>query len=289
MPPARPPPRTGPNRQQQQHPQPQSSQHHLPLAPQHTLVFSYGSNSLAQLRVRVDNPSLTASAATLPGYARVFCLSSPSWGRGGVASLAPAEGAAARGSVVALSPAELARLDAFEGGYRQERLMADVRGAATPVVAYIAGPSRASVADPWTRAMTAEPTEMYLAAVRIHLRENWPPEVCDSVEIASWERGRVVRRSEWVYPGVERLGMEALLVEANYISAAPWVDGGPSRLTRVVDAATALRKAGIGGAAALRKAAMRPGGVNGQLRNVSAEPLCGAMLDALLRVCGAGR
>ena len=86
----------------------------LASASQDTVVFSYGSNGINQLRARVRNPELTSAPATLHGYARVFCLASPRWSGGGVASLAPQAGAATRGTVVALSAAELARLDAFE-------------------------------------------------------------------------------------------------------------------------------------------------------------------------------
>jgi cation transport regulator ChaC len=52
-----------------------------------TLVFSYGSNSTAQLRARVQNPHLMTYPATLKGYVRVFCKHSERWGGGGVASL----------------------------------------------------------------------------------------------------------------------------------------------------------------------------------------------------------
>jgi len=81
-----------------------------------TPVFSYGSNSTAQLRGRLANPALATVKACAPGFARVFCLRSRGWGGGGVASLAPTgePGAAARGAVVRLTTAELARLDEFE-------------------------------------------------------------------------------------------------------------------------------------------------------------------------------
>ena len=85
------------------------------------LVFSYGSNSTAQLRARVGCPALTSLPARAPGWLRVFCLRSAGWGGGGVASLAPADqDKVVFGAVVALTPVQLEMLDAYEGGYRKE-------------------------------------------------------------------------------------------------------------------------------------------------------------------------
>ena len=70
------------------------------------LVFGYGSNGVAQLRARCSNPTLTLRPARLPDHARVFCLRSPRWGQGGVASLAPAPHQHCLGSVAELSVKE---------------------------------------------------------------------------------------------------------------------------------------------------------------------------------------
>ena len=79
-------------------------------------LFSYGSNSLPQLRARVLNPSLTEHPAKCHGFRRVFCSSIPRWG-GAVASMARTDDPADEvyGSCVELSVQELARLDGFEG------------------------------------------------------------------------------------------------------------------------------------------------------------------------------
>ncbi len=78
------------------------------------LVFGYGSNGVAQLRARCANPALTLRPARLPDHARVFCLRSPRWGQGGVASLAPAPNQHCLGSVAELSVEEKELLDRFE-------------------------------------------------------------------------------------------------------------------------------------------------------------------------------
>ena len=75
------------------------------------LVFSYGSNSTAQLRARVRNAQLCSRPARLLDFARVFCLRSGGWGGGGVASIAPAPGRVVFGTVVELSDDEKLLLD----------------------------------------------------------------------------------------------------------------------------------------------------------------------------------
>lgn len=247
-------------------------------------VFNYGSNGIVQLRQRLDAPALTAKPATLPGYTRVFCLSAVNWADGGVASLAPAPAdgrAPVRGSVVTLSAAQAARLDGFEGTYRRERLTAVLDGAETPVIAYVAGDGTQG----WTPAMDAPPSEMYLTAIRLHLRSVWGPGAGDEIAVRSFEGGRVVERGSWSYPGVEKLCMEGLLVEANRICTAPWVDGGKEKKARVVETARALRSAGVLGAADLKR--LGAAGLNAHLVQCGEAPVAAEMVDALLQVCQA--
>ena len=93
------------------------------------LVFGYGSNGVAQLRARCANPALTLRPALLPDHARVFCLRSPRWGQGGVASLAPSVGQHCLGSVAELTAAEKELLDKFEKpAYRDVTVTIEVRG-----------------------------------------------------------------------------------------------------------------------------------------------------------------
>ena len=74
-----------------------------------TLIFSFGSNSTAQLRARLNLPELTSTAAYLRGWQRVFVKPSVNWG-GAVASIHPDTAAGARtyGAVVALTAAQVA-------------------------------------------------------------------------------------------------------------------------------------------------------------------------------------
>lgn len=77
-------------------------------------MFCYGSNSIEQMRERCANPSLTAEAASLSSWVRVFAGNSSRWD-GAVASIIPMQGGSVFGSIVALNKEELERLDPFEG------------------------------------------------------------------------------------------------------------------------------------------------------------------------------
>lgn len=255
----------------------------------YTHVFSYGSNSLWQLRRRVGNPTLTASPASLPGYTRVFCISSAAWKSGGVASLAPSHipsNPPVRGSVVKLTDAELARLDSYEGGYRRELLHADVGGIKTPVpvVAYIAGDG---AGGRWTLPMVQPPSEMYLNACRLHLREHWPLDECDVITISTYgEDGLVKELRKWEYPGIERLGLEAMLIDANRLSKDPWVDGGPEKKLNTVNTAKGFREVGIHNVPDLASLLRDCEGtaLNEKLRKAGLAPVNDAMVEAMRKL-----
>ncbi|KAJ8611736.1 hypothetical protein CTAYLR_009199 [Chrysophaeum taylorii] len=173
-------------------------------------VFNYGSNGVAQLRARVGNPNLVCRAASLPGYARVFCLRAGGWG-GGVASICPCDKAITYGSVCSLTAEEKGRLDMYEGGYREVSVEARVGDERVRAIAYVAGREN----NRFTPALSAAPSEAYLTAISVHLRENgWesPVEVRSSAAPA-----RVLE--VWRHPGVHRLEtLAAVAVEVNAIT-----------------------------------------------------------------------
>lgn len=80
------------------------------------MVFSFGSNSVKQLRGRVGNPDILSKEARAKGWQRIFAGAHKNWNFGGVASMHPCEGdCVTYGAVVWLNDEELARLDVFEG------------------------------------------------------------------------------------------------------------------------------------------------------------------------------
>jgi len=83
-------------------------------------LFSYGSNSLNQLKERVKNDKLSDQKAYIKGYTRIFAGKSNKW-NGGVASLTKSNSDdIVKGSLVYLSDTELNKLDYFEGAHKNE-------------------------------------------------------------------------------------------------------------------------------------------------------------------------
>ena len=131
-----------------------------------TTVFSFGSNSIAQLRARVENPELHAVPARAPGWERIFCVRSGTWG-GAAASLIPKQNSTVYGASVVLNSTELAHLDKFEGGYHKEDIQIEIyqngRWCSVSAIAYIAN----------TLFWTIPPSEAYLTAIHLNLREQF--------------------------------------------------------------------------------------------------------------------
>ena len=185
------------------------------------LLFSYGSNSRAQLSTRVKNDALRVEPAQLYGYARIFCLASERWGEGGVASgvasLYPSTGAITLGTVAHLTDTELTRLDEYEKSYQKHELCVDVHRGGSIVketaTAYI-GTSHNFIGPP---------SEPYLCAIHVMLREQWSAEHTGIIEInCVGEDGRVKFLRQWAYPGSHALGLHALVVEANARKSQRW-------------------------------------------------------------------
>ena len=65
-----------------------------------TRVFSFGSNSVAQLRARVNAQHLDSQAAEVRDWVRIFCMHSTNWG-GAVASIVPKPGGMCKSKSVA--------------------------------------------------------------------------------------------------------------------------------------------------------------------------------------------
>jgi hypothetical protein len=142
-------------------------------------VFSYGSNSVAQLRARVENPDLQAFPAKLLDWERIFCVRTATWG-GAAASLIPQKGSITFGSAVYLTEEELSRLDNFEGGYHKEYIdvviLKDDCWISQSSLAYIAN----------TLYWTVPPSEAYLTAIHVNLWEQFGttmPQCANTIDV----------------------------------------------------------------------------------------------------------
>lgn len=197
---------------------------------------------------------------------------SSNWG-GGVASLHPHTSGMVRGAIVSLDAEQLARLDEFERGYTKTPLTATIEDPGNSsrteeVIAYIANDSS------WT----AAPSESYLTAINLMLREHW--DTADEPLSVLGAAGDEVEEMgpAWRHPGVQSLGLRALCVEIN------------ARLLKrplVVPRATAefekaLSQIGITSTPKL-SAALSEGVASPALRQALAA--CGGDEDEILQVC----
>lgn len=188
------------------------------------LIFSFGSNSTAQLRARLDNPTLFTKPATVSGFVRVFHEYAPQW-QGCSASLAKFEGGIVHGTVTTLADEEKAKLDVFEEGCDEVMVPATVysegQTSSTNAIAYLVRiPERhKGMCRPY-------PSEQYLCAVAGTLREHWPSNLANNLPIRALHSGEVVERGRWIHPnehGLAVTSLQALAVEVNLRLEKPWV------------------------------------------------------------------
>eukprot|EP00943_MAST-04B_sp_MAST-4B-sp1_P001316 g1316.t1 len=187
-------------------------------------IFSYGSNSITQLRARVENNKLTAMPAICNNFARCFCYRSTNWGGGGVATICPCPNSSVHGACVFLTNLEKERLDQYEGGYRMEEVEVNINYTENiRAFAYVAGVTKDK--GGYTLPMTAEPSEEYLTAIHVMLREQWDMEG-ETITIRTYNPNdnTVTLVKEYKHPtsSILELSLEALCVEINTYKHSPW-------------------------------------------------------------------
>ena len=184
-------------------------------------VFSYGSNSTSQLQARVKNPNLKTHAATLEGYARVFCYDSKLWS-GAVASICPCPGKKILGAVVSLTFEELKLLDTYEQGYRKEKVDVILKCSSEKIraIVYVAG--RVAHEEKWTPSLSVYPSNEYMTAIHLMLREHWRD--VDSIDIHTANpKGGVTCLKTWYFPGKSKLSLKSFCVEINMMKKEKWI------------------------------------------------------------------
>lgn len=101
------------------------------------LLFSYGSNSIKQLKTRLKTNELISKPAVLYGWIRIFCSYSLKW-NGGIASIHRNDNSNVYGSVVDLSDEQMNIIDKFEGnGYIRYNVDVLVDGVKMNAICYI--------------------------------------------------------------------------------------------------------------------------------------------------------
>jgi hypothetical protein len=84
-----------------------------------TLLFCYGSNSIKQIKERINENinKIEFQKAYLNNHVRIFAGKSIKWDCGGVASVYPLDGKKVYGIAVTLNDDQLEKLNKFEKGY----------------------------------------------------------------------------------------------------------------------------------------------------------------------------
>ena len=195
-----------------------------------TWVFSYGSNSTVQLSGRVENPNLKAYPAVAKGWERIFCIEKTVWGVGGVASIVrtnpedSSDGTQCQvyGAAIRLSPVELSKLDGFECPV-YGRIELDIEVAHEPnknVFSSVHAVVYRNKSPLWR----GPPSQQYLTAIHLMLREQWATlcpqaltiRICGLVEVGPGvDKLKLVVFQCWNHPGVPCLTLSALCVEVN--------------------------------------------------------------------------
>lgn len=79
-------------------------------------------------------------------------------------------------------------------------------------IAYVAG---SACERAFTEPLTTRPSEAYLTAIHVMLREHWPDD-CDTIAIRGCQAdGSIAEHDQWTHPGCSELGLGGLCVEMN--------------------------------------------------------------------------
>jgi len=181
-------------------------------------IFSYGSNSISQLRGRTANNNLTSEAAYVNDVIRIFVLSG--WGGKGVASLHRLKDEETKGSLVSMNVNDLKKLNIYE---EQNYNLCEIEvnrvsdNKQINALTYIAK----------NPAYSKFPSEEYCVAIKKHLQEN--NHQLDALTIFGYnpDKGEVEKKGQWVHPGIPNLSIPGLFVEVNVErnkqNASPWI------------------------------------------------------------------
>ena len=185
-------------------------------------VFSYGSNSISQLRGRVNNSTLKSYPGYVDGYKRIFCGYSKRW-KGGVASIIKKRYIRTYGIIVYLSKEELKILDSYEQNYSKINIECAVLSHDNDKeeVKIIECIAYQSDNHEWIN----YPSQQYLVAIKIMLDEhNLYQQYCPKLIIAKYNN--YLKRTEnllrWKFPTRHLLELPSFFVVVNSIREIPW-------------------------------------------------------------------
>ncbi|CAE7893932.1 unnamed protein product [Symbiodinium sp. KB8] len=184
-------------------------------------VFGFGSNSVRQLRGRLEDPEITGFPARVRDYALAFCGPNRTWAQAdgkpvGTATLIQQRGQVALGTVVYLSGKHMDVLDGYEGVpyvYRREKLSGEVYRDGSWIGKELWAYIKADSMD-WY-----QPSEAYCCAILTNLCGSFSGTY--ELPLRDAQGGE---HGTWTHPGVPSLqSMEACLFEVGIRKERPWI------------------------------------------------------------------
>jgi len=182
-------------------------------------IFSYGSNSIFQLRGRVNNNNLISYPAYIENYKKIFRGYSNGW-KGGVASLVKKRFIKTYGIIVFLSENEISKLDLYEIGYHKEELVCTIlekyeNKKNINCYVYIANDNS------WI----SPPSEQYLVAIKVMLNEYFLNcKQSSFIIISSYINNKIINITKWIFPKyIYNLKLESFIVLVNSIQNEYWI------------------------------------------------------------------
>jgi len=179
-------------------------------------VFSYGSNSINQLRARVDNLTLQSYPGYINDYKRIFCNYSKKWD-GGIATVVPKKNNKTYGIIVYLTQSELEKLDSYEINYKKELLECIVMGEKKEKEEKIICIVYISNNNTWVQ----PPSQQYLTAIKVMLEEF---HIQSHIIISGFIDGKLTNLEKWSFnKNINNLNLESLFVLVNSKKEKPWI------------------------------------------------------------------
>ena len=159
-------------------------------------LFCYGSNSLNQLKKRLNKKTLKSDKAYLPNHVRIFSGHSNKWSGGTASIMDTNENYYVKGSIVELNEHDLSKLDRYEGAhkypnpfsktdniYRRKYVnIIDSSGKEKQSITYIKNNHN------WI----SYPSDDYLKAVKENIQEYWP-ELDDSNKLFIYDNNLILK------------------------------------------------------------------------------------------------
>jgi hypothetical protein len=179
-------------------------------------IFSYGSNSISQIKGRLKNINLVSYPAYANGYKRIFCGYSKNW-NGGVATLIKKRFIKTYGIIVYLDNNELSKLDSYESTYIKKEIICNILinniYSECKCITYIAKDNK------WI----SLPSEQYLIAIKTMLEEHFSKFINYIIISKKDDNNKIQNIMKWKFPkNINELSLESLFVISNSYKNIQW-------------------------------------------------------------------